>query len=221
MKPPIIILLGLFVLGGSAFVIINKPFEKKEGEITVGDLMEQARRNIPGATKNDVTENTGSSVGQADYEGTLLIRVPEKEQKLIRDGGSGASFNVYVPTKIPNGFSLRPASVSHGIQNNIALFQSFFSHVNGDNLFIYQYQLDEYLTKSGQTMAEFSGGKEGTVTGGKTIFIADTGTKTAGKFQYLQGVTVIAGTTMIRIEYFGEKKLSNADLISLASSFAR
>jgi len=221
MKLLLAIFLGLFVLGGAAFVVINKPFEKREREITIGDLMEQSRRNIPGAAKEGVTENVGSSIAPADYEGTLLGSVPENEQKLVRDGGSEVSFNTYVPTKVPKGFFLRPTSVSHGVQNNVTVFQSFFSHANGDNLFIYQYPLNEYLTEMGQTLAEFTNGKEGAAIDGKTIFIADTGTKTAGRFQYLQGATVIAGATMIRIEYFGEKKLSSSNLTELAASLAR
>lgn len=221
MKLSLIILLGLVVLGGAALVVINKPFEKQEGEITIGDLVKQARSNTPGATKNDTTETAGSSIAPATYEGTLLAPIPQNEQKLIREGGGQVSFDTYVPTKIPQGFFLRPTSVSHGAQNNITLFQSFFSHANGDNLFIYQYQLYEYLTETGQTLAELTNGKEETAIDGKKIYVADTGTKTAGKFQYLQGATIIAGATIIRIEYFGEKKLSNADLTSLAASLVR
>lgn len=221
MKLLLTMLLGLFVLGSAAFVVIYKPFEKREGEVTIGDLIEQSRRNIPGTKINGLPKENGVSPAPADYEGTLLIPVPENEQKLIRDGGSEVSFETYVPTKVPQGFSLRPTSVSHGVQNNITVFQSFFSHSNGDNLFIYQYPLNEYLTGSGQTLAEFTNGKEGMDVDGKKIYVADTGTKTAGRFQYLQGITAIAGTTMIRIEYFGEKKLSSSDLIELAVSLAR
>ncbi|KKR46980.1 MAG: hypothetical protein UT82_C0005G0041 [Parcubacteria group bacterium GW2011_GWB1_40_14] len=220
-KVSLIIFFVIVVLGTAVFFVTHNPFEKKEGEVIIGDLIEQSRRNVPGATDNGGTENTASTIAPATYEGTLLVMIPENDQHLIREGGKELSFETYTPTKIPQGFSLSPTSISHGVQNNITSFHSYFSHANDDSVIIDEYRLQEYLTVTEQTISEFIGGKEPVIMGDKKIYIGDIQTKTSGRFQYYQGVTIIIGPVMIRVAYAGEKKLSNNDLAVLGASFTR
>ena len=207
------------MLGGATYAGVEKLRTPKEGEITIVDLMEQARVNVPGS--NIEAKKLGVSTSEPTYSGTLLVPVPSSDQKLIREGGNKVSYPIFAPTKVPKGFELRPTSISSGVQNKLTTFQIFFSNKKGDNLFIYQYGLTEYLAVSGKTLTELTSDKKWQTIGQKRIYIPDAHTKTDGRFQYLQGLTLVTDTTLIRVEYFGEQKLSSEDLRTLGISFVK
>lgn len=214
------IILG--VIGTVTYVTVKKPFQKREGEITIGDLMEQSRSNLDHflATGEKKESKRLGVVSPATYEGTLLISVSEEEQKRMRETRKEAPFEVYVPTKVPKGFTLW-GNGSHGVENNVHKFQAFFRHSNGDLLQTYQYDLQKYLTQYKKTLQQFTSDKGWIIMGEKKIFVAESGAITAGKYKYTQGVTVITDTTLMRAEYAGVTKLSIEDLKIIGASFVK
>ena len=161
---------------------------------------------LGGATYAGVEKVKGpekSQVAEADYKGTLLVGVDDKDQKLILAGQNKVSFPLYAPGKVPKGFKLRPTSVSAGMQGQTAMFQTIFSK-GSDNLIIFEYSIDGYLLLSRETLSTLTADPGWQTVGDKKIYIPNSSTKTSGKFQYLQGATAVTDTTVIRLEYFGE-----------------
>lgn len=218
----ILIIIGLMVIGTVAYVILQKPAEKREGEITVGDIIEVSKKRLAGtATAEDEKKMLGISETPAAYEGTHLVSVSENDQALIRKGSTEVSFKIYVPSKIPKGFSLEPESIGGGVQYGAPIFQVVFVHKNGDKVYVIEHPLNEYLASGGMTLAEYTKGSAEVNVAGKKAYISYTTVTTARKYQYHQTITVIDDVILVRIEYSGEEKLSTADLIALAASLVR
>lgn len=214
----ILIVIGLVVIGAIAYFTFQKPAEKRKGEITIGDLIEESKSRLSGATTTNQKKMLGVSETPAVYEGTHLASVPVSDQELIRKGSTEVPFKTYVPSKIPKGFSLEPDSIGGGVQYGAPIFQVVFVHKNGDKVYVIQHPLNEYLASGGMTLAEYTKGSEAVDVAGKNAYISYTTVTTARKYQYHQTITVIDDATLVRIEYAGEEKLSHADIIALAAA---
>ena len=70
-------------------------------------------------------------------------------------------------------------------------------------------------------MEKYTNGAEEVNVAGKKAYISYTSVTTARKYQYHQTISVIDGSVLVRFEYAGEEKLSNADLTTLATSLIR
>lgn len=214
-----LIVIGLLLIGTITYVAFEKPAEKREGEITIGDLMQQSKDRLSGATTSN--KMLGVSITPAVYEGTHLVSVPASEQELIRKGSAEVSFKTYVPSKIPKGFSLNLGSIGGGVQYGAPIYQVVFRHKNGDSVYVIQHPLNEYLASGGITLAEYTKGSEGIDVAGKKAYLSYTTVTTSRKYQFHQTITVIDDVTLVRIEYSGVEKLSNADLTALAAALVK
>ena len=219
----ILLAIALFgIIGTITYVSIAKPFTKREGEVTFGDLMEESRSNLDHFLATG--EKSGPSklgvISPATYEGTLLVWVTPEERGRIRATATEVPFTAYMLTKVPKGFTLW-GSGSSGVENTVPLFQVFFRHENGDLLQTYQYDLKKYLAQYKKTLAEFTKGKEWAVVGDKKIYVSNGRAITEGTYKYAQGATAITDTTIMRVEYTGVTKLSVEDLTALVASFEK
>jgi hypothetical protein len=216
----ILTIIGLVLIGVVMYVSFEKPSEKREGEITMGDLIEESKSRLPvtTATDNNKGRVLGISETPAVYERTHLVFVPDGDLVLIRKGGAEVTFKTYVPSKIPAGFVLSPGTISNAVQYGTTVFQAVFYNKNGDSVYIKQYPLKEYLTSAKTTLEKYSEGAEVANIAGKKAYISYTTVTTSRKYQFHQTISVIDGDTLVRIEYAGGEKLSTADLTELGAS---
>jgi len=150
-----------------------------------------------------------------------LTVVAADQQNAILQKSSQASFEIYAPAKLPEGFSVNPNSVGGGTgAGGVEEFSAFVSGPRGDNIQIKEYDWQAYLKASGLKEKDILNSKSLMVADVK-VYLADSYIINSVKRQYVQGATVISGGTLIRISYFGERKLSDEDLAALAASFVK
>lgn len=212
----LIIIAILAVLGAGAYVAVEKPFQKREGEFTLNDLLEQSKARARGENPRPLNE-----VSQAAYEGSLLVQVSEDDQKKFRETARKSAIAAYIPTKIPPG-GLAPLSPgSSGKEFGINKYQIYFRSKKGDSLLVTEYNLQEFLASSKKTEKQMVGNAKETLRNEKKIYVSYTGVITDPKYLYTQALTIITESVLIRAEYTGETKLSENDMIDLGASFTK
>lgn len=222
MKKVFIIFLALAIIA-TAYAIIARRFHlqpQPQSETTIQDLINQSKANLPGNKGVNIAIPDKSSPSQS-VDSPALQSVPADTQSTIRNQGAKAAFTTFVPTNMPENFSLSPSSLGNATENGVEMFGFVFKDAKANTVWVKEYDWKVYLKANSLTANQFFAGTKRLDSGGQSVYLAKSYTINSTTFQYVQGATLVRDNTLINISYYNSTKLSDASLAQLAASFVK